>query len=116
MRVNPFSLDIATSDNLNAVKLSLTNLCKLIVFDKPFHPEIGINLRSYLFEPADAITLNMLRRNMTAVLEAYEPRVNIYDLEFSLDPENQQIEIKLHFSLKQSDRIEVIEIFLERIR
>jgi phage baseplate assembly protein W len=50
-----FQKNIATSDiqkltDVEAVKRSVRNLINLNHYEKPFHPEIGSNLRAMLFE------------------------------------------------------------------
>ena len=47
---NVVTNDVNSLHDVEAVKRSVRNLINLNHFDKPFHPEIGSNIRALLFE------------------------------------------------------------------
>ena len=47
---NIITSDIAKLTDVEAIKRSVRNLVQLNHYEKPFHPEIGSNIRATLFE------------------------------------------------------------------
>ena len=56
---NPITGDVATVTDVNAVKRSVRNLLLTNHYDKPFHPEIGSNVTSLLFEICKPVRCNL---------------------------------------------------------
>ena len=56
---HPITGDIATLTNIEAVKRSVRNLINTNFYERPFHPEIGSNVRSILFEPVSPVTASL---------------------------------------------------------
>ena len=73
---HPDRLDIIPLKDIDAVKQSVKNLVLTNFYERPFHPEIGGNVSSKLFEQADAITGIAIKREILQVLKDWEPRVN----------------------------------------
>ena len=51
---HPVTGDIAFLSDVESVKRSIRNLVNTNFYEKPFHPEIGSNIRSILFEACDS--------------------------------------------------------------
>ena len=49
-KVNPFTKDIYLKTDEEAVKTALKNLIQTRNFERPFHPEIGTQIHSLMFE------------------------------------------------------------------
>ena len=81
MPIHPILKDIPPLKDLEAVKQSVKNLVLTNFFERPFHPEIGGNVTSKLFEPADKFTAIEIRDEIKEVLKNYEPRVNGVNVE-----------------------------------
>jgi hypothetical protein len=79
--IHPNRDDITPLKDLEAVKQSVKNLVLTNFFERPFHPEIGGNVTSKLFEPADKFTAIEIRDEIKEVLKKYEPRVNGVNVE-----------------------------------
>ena len=60
---HPVTGDIAFLTNVEAVKRSVRNLINTNFYERPFHPEIGSDVRSILFEPVSPPVANILQRN-----------------------------------------------------
>ena len=73
---HPGTGDIRPLNDLDAVKQSVKNLILTNFGDRPFHPEIGGNVTSYLFEPANGLTAYAIEEEIKKVLKEHEPRVN----------------------------------------
>jgi len=47
---HPYSKDILTRKNIDAVKTSIQNLILTKNYERPFHPEIGSQVNALMFE------------------------------------------------------------------
>ena len=77
-----FGRNIVTNDvnkltDVEAVKRSVRNLINTNHFERPFHPEIGGNVRALLFENMTPLTALNLQRKIEEVLSNFEPRAKI---------------------------------------
>tara|TARA_R110000764_G_scaffold174029_1_gene260600 strand:- start:104 stop:550 length:447 start_codon:yes stop_codon:yes gene_type:complete len=73
---HPILNDITPLRDIDAVKQAVVNLVLTNFYERPFHPEIGGNVSTKLFEPADRFTASEIRDEIKEVLKNYEPRVN----------------------------------------
>tara|TARA_B110000902_G_C13960639_1_gene457262 strand:- start:68 stop:514 length:447 start_codon:yes stop_codon:yes gene_type:complete len=73
---HPILKDITPLRDIDAVKQAVVNLVLTNFYERPFHPEIGGNVSTKLFEPADRFTASEIRDEIKEVLKNYEPRVN----------------------------------------
>ena len=78
---NPVSGDVTMVTDVQDIKRSVRNLIMTNRFEKPFHPEVASHVRYLLFERFTPITFNLLRNRIETVLENYEPRVSVTDIE-----------------------------------
>ena len=74
---NAVTKDITKLTDVEAIKRSVKNLVQLNHYEKPFHPEIGSNVRATLFENMTPITAAVLTRQIEDVIRDYEPRVEL---------------------------------------
>ena len=116
---NPVSGDVTMVTDVQDIKRSVRNLVMTNRFEKPFHPEIASHVRDLLFERFTPITFNLLRNRIETVLENYEPRVSVTDIEIddsgrSMD--NNELNVRIFFTLRNDPQIQSVDILLERIR
>ena len=116
---NPVSGDVTMVTDVQDIKRSVRNLVMTNRFEKPFHPEIASHVRDLLFERFTPITFNLLRNRIETVLENYEPRVSVTDIEIddsgrSMD--NNELNVRIFFTLRNDPQIQSVDILLERVR
>ena len=117
---NPVSGDVTMVTDVQDIKRSVRNLVMTNRFEKPFHPEIASHVRDLLFEPFSPVTINLQRNRIETVLENYEPRVTLTDVEVE-DPgfqrmDNNELNVRIFFTLKNDPEIQSVDILLERLR
>ena len=117
---NPVSGDVTMVTDVQDIKRSVRNLVLTNRFEKPFHPEIASHVRDLLFEPFSPVTINLLRNRIESVLENYEPRVALTDVEVE-DPDfqkmdNNELNVRIFFTLKNDPEIQTVDVLLERVR
>lgn len=75
--MHPISKDVAKKVNENAVIASIKNLILTRRYERPFHPEISSDISDLLFEQLTISTASMLERQISYVIENFEPRVQL---------------------------------------
>ena len=116
---NPVTGDVTSVTDVQDIKRSVRNLVLTNRFDKPFHPEIASHVRDLLFERFTPITFNLLRNRIETVLANYEPRVSVTDVEIDDTGEaidGNELNVRIHFTLKNDPQIQSVDILLERVR
>jgi len=88
---------------------------ELLFLTKPgerlFRPKVGLDLESYLFEPADSATVLSVRSAVDRALGEQEPRVRL-DPDFEVEVKEDTIEVELRFTIP---RIEEMRKFVSRV-
>jgi phage baseplate assembly protein W len=109
--------DITPLYDIDAIKNSLKNLILTNYGDRPFHPEIGCNISSLLFEPVDEYTAVGLQEEIKVTIGRNEPRVNLLVTEIQYDEDKNSFYVTLGFRLSQGSNIEEeVSFYLERLR
>ena len=116
---NPVSGDVTMVTDVQDIKRSVRNLIMTNRFEKPFHPEVASHVRDLLFERFTPITFNLLRNRIETVLANYEPRVSVTDVEIDDSGramDNNELNVRIFFTLKNDPQIQSVDILLERVR
>ena len=116
-----FGRNVVTGDvnkltDVEAVKRSVRNLINTSHFERPFHPEIGSDVRRMLFEPMTPLTALNLQRKVAEVLNNFEPRINLQQVLASPDLDRNSYALKIMFYVIGSNQPVEVETFLERLR
>ena len=113
---HPITGDIASLTNIEAVKRSVRNLINTNFYERPFHPEIGSNVRSVLFEPVSPVVASVLERHVKDVVENFEPRAELIDVQVTDNSDANEYRVQIKFYVVNSSDIVDMNIFLERLR
>ena len=113
---NPTTKDVQTKTNQEAIKRSVRNLILLNTYEKPFHPEIGSDVRNLLFEPAIPLTAIRLKDAIKEVITNFEPRVLLRDVLVSANLDSNEFNVSIIFSILNSDELHSMKLSLERLR
>jgi len=95
---------------------ALKNLIQLNYYDVPFHPEIGGNVRSLLFEMVDGVTANLLADEIKNIVKNFEPRVDLHNVWVDADTDHNGFNVTLVFSILNSTQTYTVDMFLQRVR
>jgi phage baseplate assembly protein W len=77
---NTATKDIQKMLDVESVKRSVRNLINLNYYEKPFHPEIGSNLRGLLFENITPQISHYIGKQIEMLIKNYEPRCRLVDV------------------------------------
>ena len=113
---NAATKDIQKMLDVESVKRSVRNLINLNHYDKPFHPEIGSNLRGMLFENITPQMSHAITKEIDLLIRNYEPRAKLVQVATMPNFDRNAYAATISFFVQNApDRI-VVESFLERLR
>ena len=116
-----FSQNIATKDiqkvlDIESVKRSVRNLINLNHYEKPFHPEIGSNLRGMLFENITPQISHYIAKQIELLIRNYEPRCRLVEVVNKPDLQKNGYSVSISFYIINTPNPVQVETFLERLR
>ena len=113
---NAVTNDVNKLTDVEAVKRSVRNLINTNHFERPFHPEIGGNVRALLFENMTPLTALNLQRKVEEVLNNFEPRAKITQILADPDIDRNGYKLEIKFYVIGIQNPITVETFLERLR
>jgi phage baseplate assembly protein W len=113
---HPVSKDIVLSVDDKAVIRSVRNLILTNHYERPFHPEIGSNVRKMLFEPISPLTANYLQREIEDTIKNFEPRVRIQQVVVQTAPDSNAYSAIISFFINNNTAPTTINFVLQRLR
>ena len=108
--------DIAPLKDIDAVKAAVKNLVLTSFGERPFQPNLGSAIKSLLFEPADRISIAVLRKSIVDVLRKNEPRIDSITIEVKDESENNRYVIDLGFRVISLNQEVDVSFYLQRVR
>lgn len=113
---HPVTDDVALKFDENAIKQSVKNLIFTNHYEKPFHPEIGSEIRALLFEPFSPMLTHTMRQAIINTISNYEPRVRLIDVEVLASPDTNSLYVTIEFVIVNTIRPITLNLVLERSR
>ena len=109
--------DLNKVTDIEAVQRSVRNLILHNTFEKPFHPEIGGNVRGLLFENMTPMTSAVIARNIEDTINNFEPRARLVGVKAQPDRDLNGYVVAVFFYVANAPT-ELVELdtFLERLR
>jgi hypothetical protein len=111
---NPFTDDVSSVQNDNAIKQAVKNLVLTTPGEKPFQPLIGSNVNDLLFEPLDAFTGDAIRDEIINTINQYEPRVELTEVTVEPIYEGNKFSIEIEYRIVGLPVVENITFVLQR--
>lgn len=112
----PVTNDVALSYDTQAVIRSIRNLLLTKHYDRLFNPDLGSNIEALLFENMSDMTASSLQREVTAVIERYEPRAILKSVAVSPEEDKNAYNISITFFIENATQSTTATILLERNR
>ena len=113
---NHTTSDLTKLEDVEAVKRSVKNLIQTNHYERPFHPEIGSDVRALLFENMTPLTALNLQRKIEEVLSNFEPRAKITQILADPDIDRNGYRLEIRFYVIGIQNPITVETFLERLR
>jgi len=113
---HPDTHDLMRLKNDEAVKRSIKNLILTNKYERPFQPNVGSNLRKYLFEDISPTTSLNLQNEIKTTIENYEPRASNIDVTVSPYIDENAYVVNILFYLINSSTPVSLNTILYRVR
>ena len=113
---NTATKDIQKITDAESVKRSVRNLINTNHYEKPFHPEIGSNLRAMLFELMSPQMNHLISKQIENLINNYEPRCNLVEVFAQPMFDRNGYSVQISFMVNNHQEPVIVESFLERLR
>ena len=113
---NTATKDIQKITDAESVKRSVRNLINTNHYEKPFHPEIGSNLRGMLFELMSPQMNHLITKQIENLINNYEPICRLVQVHTQPELERNGYSVQISFYVQNYPDPVVVESFLERLR
>ena len=113
---NTATKDIQKIKDVEAVKRSVRNLINTNHYEKPFHPEIGSNLRAMLFELMTPQMNHVISKQIENLINNYEPRCRLVEVNSQPRLDRNGYSVQISFYVQNHQDQVIVESFLERLR
>ena len=113
---NTATKDIQKLTDVESVKRSVKNLINTNHYEKPFHPEIGSNLRAMLFELMSPQMNHLISKQIENLINNYEPRCNQVEVFAQPMFDRNGYSVQISFMVNNHQEPVIVESFLERLR
>jgi phage baseplate assembly protein W len=91
--------DIESSLDQEAISNSIDNIFNTTPGEKILNPAFGLNLKMYLFDPLSYDTAENIADMILLGIRKWEPRVNVKNVNVTLDIDQHQYEITLRLEI-----------------
>ena len=115
-QINTPTKDIQKITDVESVKRAVRNLVNLNHYEKPFHPEIGSNLRAMLFENMTPQMNVLISRQIEELIQNYEPRARLIQVKTLPLFDRNAYAVSINFQVVNQPEPVVVETLLERLR
>lgn len=113
---HPVSADVVRTFDEEAIKTSIRNLILTRNYERPFHPEIGCQIYSLLFENLTPITVQIIKKTIIDVINKFEPRALVTNINIAGDVNSNSIDIEITFKIINSERPVTFRTSITRAR
>lgn len=113
---HPATLDVTKKTDEEAVKASIRNLIQTKNYERPFHPEIGCQIYSLLFENFSPSTVEIMKKTIFDVINKFEPRVRLVDVRIRNKSDENSIDVDIFFRMVNSNRPVTLTTAISRVR
>jgi phage baseplate assembly protein W len=79
--------------------------------ERPMRPEFGCGIHDYVFEAVDAYLVGRLSQEVREALDRWEPRIDVLDVELSIEPNaeggrvNELVVIDISYRLRSTSDV-----------
>jgi phage baseplate assembly protein W len=113
---HPVTKDILRKKDENAIAQSIKTLLLTSHYERLYNPDLGSNLKRFLFEPVDNVTTSLIQDSIFETLRNYETRIEIQEVVATPNFDLDQYDVSITFYIKNVIEPITISFFLERIR
>ena len=117
LKKHPVTGDLVVSKDASAIKQAIVNLLLTNKGERPFNPDYGSNIRSYLFEPLDYGTAAQIEQSIRSTLAKFEPRIEVIDIQTYPNYDSNSFSVDMTYEIIGSDDPPIaVQLVLNRTR
>lgn len=109
---HPVSGDVRPIVDDLAIRRSIMNLIRTPRGSRPFRPEYGCTISSFLFANEDVFTKNNIKDSVKDALSKFEPRINVIDVEPTF--EDNGVSLQIRYRIKNTNMVTNITTTVKR--
>lgn len=113
---HPINGKLTRKVNREAVRQSVKSLVLTNPFERPFKSDIGCGIRELLFENYHPAMTEQLEVQIREVIENYEPRATLHDVQVIAKPDNNAMSASIVFFVRNDPDPVTLDVILERVR
>ena len=113
---HPVRNDLVLSIDDQAVIRSVRNLILTNHYERPFHPEIGSNVRQMLFDNITPTTALVLEKEIENTIRNFEPRVSLKKISVTINPDYNAYDATITFFINNRSEPITVNYVLQRLR
>ena len=113
MTLHPQSKDVILKSDINSIKRSVKNLILTNLYERPFKPSLGLNLRGMLFELSTQDNI-VLEDNIKALIGSFEPRAKVTEVLASHI--GNELNVTMMFTIHNDPSPQELDLVLQRVR
>tara|TARA_R100001460_G_scaffold73145_2_gene114031 strand:+ start:300 stop:701 length:402 start_codon:yes stop_codon:yes gene_type:complete len=114
--INSATKDIDIVNDEAAVKQSIQSLIRTINYERKFHPEIGCQITSLLFENFDPKIIGIMKQTIQNVINQFEPRARLISVDIHDASDRNDLEVNVQFRMTNVNLPVTVSTTLQRAR
>jgi len=95
---HPITNDVTILKNEDAIKKSVINLVRTAIGERFFNDLLGTSVADALFE-LDTFDNDVLREEIIALLQNYEPRIDLTNVFVQVSPDSNDLFVKIEYDI-----------------
>jgi len=115
MQMNLLTGDIVKKTDASSIKQSLRLLFQTTYYSMKWRPQIGSYLSTLIFQQDDDYTLQLVKNEITTLVQNYEPRITINNITVKSDG-NGTISIELNYKINITNVEDTFIYSINRLR
>lgn len=108
--------DVAGVSDEASINQSLRTLINLEKWDKPFHPEISVGIRSLLFENWCDQLYRTVEEKIRRAVRRWEPRIDVVSVSAEGDPDENELIVTIKYRIRGEQAVVEFGTVLRRNR
>jgi phage baseplate assembly protein W len=113
---SPVSNDLTVFKDEDAVKESIKNLILTNRGERLMQPNLGGDIQAMLFENITPSVITLIEDKIRDTIEINEPRAELIDVIVSSNIDDNQVNVRIVFYIKNVEQPISLDVFLERTR
>tara|TARA_R100001460_G_scaffold107973_1_gene157827 strand:+ start:407 stop:808 length:402 start_codon:yes stop_codon:yes gene_type:complete len=114
--INSTTKDINKVSDEAAIKQSIQSLIRTINYERKFHPEIGCQITSLLFDNFEPRLVSIMKTTIQNVINQFEPRARLLNVDIHDASDRNELEVEVKFMITNINAPFSVSTTLKRAR